>query len=596
MKKTITAFGCLLTTALFAQNISITELGRYTNGQVAASEITAYDAASKKLFITNSAGDSIDIIDVTNPSLPTYSNGIDITAYGGAVNSVVNLNNGFFAAAIESVVKQDSGSVVFFNTNGVFAKQVKVGALPDMLALTHDGTKVLVANEGEPNNTYTIDPEGSVSIIDVSGGVANLTQNDVTFINFNNAPTTIPGSLKKPGATWAEDLEPEYIALSENDSLAFVSCQESNVIVTIDLTTNTILSYKGLGFKDHSIFGNGLDASDKDFRINIANYPIKGVYQPDAIAAYAVNNNTYVITANEGDSRDYAGYSSETKISNLTLDSTVFPNAATLQADSVLGRLKTFTIDMIGDIDNDSINDEIYVYGARSFSIWDATGNLVWDSGDEIETYCAANHPTFFNCNDGKSSKQDTRSDDKGPEPEGVTIGEIGNKFYAFIGLERQGGIMVYDVTNPNTPSFTTYIHTIGSGTVLTDISPEGLLFIPKSKSHTNENLLIVSNEGSGTTTIYQINDLLVGIEQNELNNEFTIYPNPFKDIVKITTKNTLQNAQIKLFNSIGQLVYEQQNINEQTVVIERKNLTSGIYYLQLIEGDNTNTQKLIIE
>ena len=256
--------------------------------------------------------------------------------------------------------------------------------------------------------------------------------------------------------------------------------------------------------------GNGFDASNQDNGINIQNWPVKGAYQPDAIDYYSVNNTSYLVTANEGDARDYDGYSAEVRMDDLTFDPTAFPNAATLQTNDNLGRLKTFTEDVIGDTDGDGDVDELYAYGARSFSIWDQDGNLVWDSGDDFEQYIAANHPTFFNCNDGLASEMDDRSDDKGPEPEAVTVGQIGNSYYAFIGLERQGGVMVYDVTDPTTPSFVNFIQTYDttSGT-MTDIAPEGLVFVPADESHNGENLLIVSSEVSGTVAIYELQDCI---------------------------------------------------------------------------------------
>ncbi len=267
-------------------------------------------------------------IDLTDVSLPVVLSSIDLTTYGGGVNSVVNLNNGYFAAAIEAVNPINTGKVVFFTTNGVFAAQVDAGVLPDMLTVTKDGNKVLVANEGQPSDDYLTDPEGSVTIIDISVGVSNVTVANVTQLNFSGAPSTIAGSLKKPNTTWAEDLEPEYIAISADSEKAVVTCQESNVFVMIDLTNNTITGYKGLGYKDHSVAGFGIDPSNSDSSPNIATWNVKGIYQPDATTSMEYNNATYWLTANEGDSRDYGGYSSETRIKDLTLDPTVFPNAA----------------------------------------------------------------------------------------------------------------------------------------------------------------------------------------------------------------------------------------------------------------------------
>ncbi|MCC6186068.1 MAG: choice-of-anchor I family protein, partial [Chitinophagaceae bacterium] len=313
--------------------------------------------------------------------------GIDISPYGSGVNSVVALKNGYIAAAIEATVIQDSGKVVFFTTAGVYAKQVTVGALPDMITMTPDGKKVLVAGEGEPNGAYTIDPKGTINIIDISGGIAALTQANVKILSFDAAPASIAGTLRKPATAWANDIEPEYIAVNEASTLAVVGCQEANLFVMVDLTADTIKSYKGLGFKDYNLAGNGIDASDRDGKINIQNYPVKGVYMPDAIAAFTVAGNTYIISANEGDGRDYSGYLNEARIKSLSLDPTAFPTATTLKQDTVLGRLKVLTQDVIGDTDGDGDIDELYSFGARSFSIWDAAGNIVWDSKNDFEKY-----------------------------------------------------------------------------------------------------------------------------------------------------------------------------------------------------------------
>lgn len=580
-----------------AQNISVTELGRYTDGREGACEITAYNAATKRIFITNAATDSIDIVDINDPAMPVALGGVDVTLYGGGINSIADLNNGYFAAAIEDTVKQDSGKIVFFNTNGTYVSHVKVGALPDMITMTKDGNKVLVANEGEPDADYVVDPEGSVSIIDISGGVTNLTQAHVTHINFTNAPTTIPGALKKPNTTWAVDLEPEYITTNSTSTIAAVVCQENNAVILIDLVNNSVLAYKGLGFKDHSLAGNGFDASNEDNGINIQNWNVKGAYQPDAITSFEIGGNTYFATANEGDARDYDGYSSEVRIKDLTLDPTAFPNAATLQSDAELGRLKTFTADMIGDTDGDGDVDELYSYGARSFSIWDATGSLVWDSGDAFEKYIEANHAAFFNCNDGKASKSDSRSDDKGPEPEAVTIGQIGTKTFAFIGLERQGGIMIYDVSVPTAPVFETFIHSFNTTTgVMTDIAPEGLVFVPASESHTNTNLLIASHEVSGTTTIYQINDLFSNINVVDGKNmDVRLYPNPTNDIINVeVTNNTTIDLTYTVTNMVGQVVLTG-ILNRSVASLNLVELPKGVYNLSLYnEAQLIKTERIV--
>ncbi len=592
MKASLLALAGVIGTSLLAQNITVTEYGRYIDGREGACEITAYDKTSKRLFTTNAASDSIDIINVEDFQSPVHFGGINVHTYGGGVNSVVNLNNGYFAAAIEAEIKQDNGKVVFFDTDGNMIKEVTVGALPDMITVTKDGNKVLVANEGEPNDDYTNDPEGSISIIDISGGVTSLSQANVITLSLTDAPDNIEGGLFKPGATKAEDLEPEYIAVNENSTIATVICQENNVFIFVDLTTNTISGYKGLGFKDHSELDHGMDVSNKDDAINIQNWDIKGVYQPDAITSLTVGGATYWLSANEGDGRDYDGYASETRIGDLTLDPTVFPNAATLQEDSVLGRLKSFTPDMIGDTDGDGDIDELYSYGARSFSIWNEAGDLVWDSGDHFEQYFADNHPNFFNCNSGKASKSDSRSDDKGPEPESITVGKVGESYYAFIGLERQGGIMVYNVTNPEAPIFDSYVHSMNETTgLMTDIAPEGILFLSAEDNHSEYDVVISSHEVSGTTTIFKIEDNTIGYAE-ENNIEVSIYPNPVVNVLNIDG-NFDENTHYTITDINGKTM--KSNILN-TNSIDVKQLNNGIYVLSITFNDQLIYSKEFIK
>lgn len=591
MKKSLLLLSCSVSLAASAQKIAVTELGRYTDGRETASEIATYDSSSKKLFITNAVTDSIDIIDVTNPAAPSRLGGIDISPYGSGVNSVVALKNGYIAAAIEATVLQDSGKVVFFTTAGVFTKQVTVGALPDMITMTPDGKKVLVAGEGEPNSTYTVDPKGTIGIIDISGGITTLTQANVKILSFDAAPTSIPGTLRKPGTMVANDLEPEYIAINETSTLAAVGCQEANLFVLLDLTADTIKGYKGLGFKDYNLAGNGIDGSDRDNKINIQNYPVKGVYMPDAIAAYTVGGNTYFVSANEGDGRDYgSAYLNEARVKSLTLDATAFPTGATLKQDSVIGRLKVLTKDVIGDTDGDGDVDELYSFGARSFTIWDQTGTLVWDSKNQFETYFATNHPSFFNCNEGDSTAKDDRSDDKGPEPEAITVGKIGSKYYAFVGLERQGGIMVYDITTPTAPVFETFINPFKADGTSKDAGVEGLVFVPAKQSHTGKNLLVASHEVSGTTTIFQIDDLLPSTisEQKSFVNEFNLFPNPSQGNIQITMTEAVKGATVKVLNTMGQTVLSQE-MNEQSIQLDIAHLANGVYIVTISNEDNEN-------
>ena len=292
-----------------------------------------------------------------------------------------------------------------------------------------------------------------------------------------------------------------------------MTLQENNAVAVLDISSATFTKIIGLGFKDHLQLANKLDASDRDVpgssnsgAINIRNWPVLGMYQPDSIAAYQVKGKTYLVTANEGDARDYTGFSEEARVGSLTLDaasfgSQGFPDVTTgndgLRNSDHLGRLTVTTT--LGNTDSDPEFEKLYVFGARSFSIRNEEGGLVYDSGDELEQRTAALVPSSFNSN-GTADTFDTRSDNKGPEPEGLALGKIAGRTYAFIGLERTGGIMVYDISNPQSPQFATY-----ATTASTDLSPEGLLFIKKKDSPNGKPLLVVSHEVSNTVTIFGI-------------------------------------------------------------------------------------------
>jgi hypothetical protein len=493
-------------------SVELTPIGTYAseifnNG---GAEIVAHDPEKQRLFVVNLADVSIDVLSIKNPTAPTLLFSISVAPYGNQANSV-DVQGKVVAAAVQNDVKTDSGKVVFFDTDGNFLSAVTVGALPDMITFTPDGKKVLVANEGEPNDAYTIDPEGSVSIIDLSRGAAKVTQKDVitaSFRAFNNAVLDPSIRVYGPHATVAQDLEPEYITVASNSKEAWVTLQESNAIGVLDLKKGAFTKLIGLGVKGHTLLGNGLDASDRDTAINIANWPVKGMFLPDAIANFRFSGETFLVTANEGDARAYPGFNEEARVNELTLDPVVFPNAATLKQNTALGRLRVTNAN--GDLNHDGKFEELFSLGARSFSIWTTSGELVYDSGEDLERKTASALPTVFNSNNDANNSFDTRSDDKGPEPEGVTLGQISGHIYAFVCLERIGGIMVYEVTNPYAPQFVQYVNNrnfAGNPAAGTagDLGPEGLHFVEGKKSPNGSPLLLVANEISGTTTIFQI-------------------------------------------------------------------------------------------
>lgn len=486
-----------------ASPVSLALQGRYAGD---GAEIAAYDSTAQRLFVTDAGNARVDIVSIADPSSPTRVGSISVAP--GTPTSVA-VDKGVVAVAVAAPLKTDPGSVRFYDADGnALHPGVAVGALPDMLSFTPNHQALLVANEGEPSGYGAghVDPEGSVSVIDMKGGAAQLTQADVRTARFGGV--SIPAGVRVfgPDATPAQDLEPEYITVAKNSKTAWVTLQENNAIAELDVAAAAFTAVRPFGFKNHAVAGNALDPSDRDGpgnngRIAIVNRPVFGMYQPDAVAAYSAGGKTYLATANEGDARDWPGFAEEARVSALDLDDAAFPDESALKNDDdkAFGRL-TVTITK-GNTDSDPQYEKLYAFGARSFSIWSENGQLVFDSGDALEQITAAQLPLLFNSERGRDF--DTRSDNKGPEPEGLALGEIGGRTYAFIGLERIGGVIVYDITDPAEPQFVQYVNPAPG----VDTAPEGLLFINKSDSPTNAPLLVVANEVSGTTTIYEIAD-----------------------------------------------------------------------------------------
>lgn len=502
--------------------MSLAKIGSIDGGARAAAEITAYDATTKRLFIVNGAIGTLDVADLSVPTQPKLLSTIQVSQFGGSVNSVA-VHAGLVAVAIASEPKTSLGTVAFYDAASLqLLGSVQVGALPDMLVFTPDGKRVLVANEGEPNSYEaqdSVDPEGSVSIITVHAGINPqvATADFKAFIGQEAQLRAAGVRIYGPGANAAQDLEPEYIAITDDGKTAYVTLQENNAIAVVDIAAAKVTAIKPLGLKDHSVAGMGMDASDEDGGTNtnsgspavrIATIPVKGMYQPDAIAQFKVAGKQYLITANEGDARDWPGFTEEARVRShcsAGLDPQVFADPANLVRDSNLGRLR-ITIAPNGGVDGKNAAGQcnaLHSFGGRSFTIWDADVQRVHDSGDDFEqrTKGLANVP--FNSSHDNATL-DSRSPSKGPEPEGVAIGKMGAKTFAFIVLERVGGVLVYDVSNPVAPVYVTYLNTRDGQAG--DRGPEGVLFVPAAKSPNGKPLLIVGHEESGTTSVLQVN------------------------------------------------------------------------------------------
>ncbi|MGM0443935.1 MAG: choice-of-anchor I family protein [Fibrobacterota bacterium] len=569
-----------------------------------ATEIIDFDSRSQRIFSVNADAGQVEILALHADSLEHLS-ALDMSDYGDGVNSLA-VSRSLLAVAVEAEKTGERGSIEVFSiadpaAEPVHLKSFPAGYLPDMVTFTHGGSHILAANEGEPAEDYSIDPVGSVTLIDLRGGVQNAQAQEVLFDSFNESKAELQesgvrifGGVKEIALTgydasagtitcdadlstdWealyavlaytklddgeteddeekyrivevnaaestivlsdkldsdingvkslyiadksssvAQDLEPEYITVSADDREALIALQENNAFAVLDIEEATFTAIKPLGYKDHSRDGMGLDASEDEDAVTIQAEPLMGMYQPDAICTFVHAGTTYYLSANEGDAREYDVFEEEWKIKDLVLDPATFPTADALQKKSRLGGLKI--TNTLGDTDGDGDMDQLYVYGARSFSVWSDSATLIWDSGDDFEQITADSLPKNFN-SDNDEHSFDSRSGNKGPEPEAVTTGIVNGTPYAFIGLERVGGVMIYDLSTPEKPTFVSYVNhrdfsapfgdeTAAEIEAIGDLGPECIRFIPAAASPKNRAMILVSNEVSGSITVFELGE-----------------------------------------------------------------------------------------
>ena len=511
--------------------VAFVPAGSYVHGgfDESAAEITAFHPASQRAFVVNAQNKKVDVLDLKDINNPALVQSLDVADIGSTANSVA-VHGDIVALAVQANVKTDNGYVVLYDANIlVRINSIAVGALPDMVAFSPDGKTLLVANEGEPDDEYQVDPEGSVSIINIVD-INRPIVKKATFEAYNSQKQRLIDSgvrifgQKADGtmSTVAEDLEPEYIAVAKDGKTAYVSLQENNAIAIIDIASATVTDIKALGAKDHLQVGNELDVSNKDNAINITTWPIMGMYMPDAIDTYSIGDKTYIVTANEGDAREWGDFSDVMNFKDVQVDTTKYTSFACHELDcsdeKALGKLDFSSV--MGDANNDGVYETLYSFGARSFSIWD-TDNMsmpIYDSGSLMAKYTADKYPDNFNASNDKNDF-DNRSDNKGVEPEGVTIGQVGSQTIAFVGLERISSVMAFDVTDPmnvkllgeiNTRSFDdAKLEMAKNGTAAAnadgDLGPEGLTFISATDSPSGKPLLLVGFEVSGTSRVFEL-------------------------------------------------------------------------------------------
>lgn len=527
-------------------------VGRAVLGGEGAAEIVQYHGASQRIFAINNAGDetvvnAISIASLTGDAMAKNGEGVvnttnldsalvidmlkDAQNIGG-INSIA-INGDLMAVAAEAAAHADDGQILFYDLsdNQVrFIAAVPAGNLPDMVTFTPDGSKVIAANEGEPSADYTYDPEGSLTVVEIANGKpGKVTQLDLRAFNGQKAALEAQGmNFPSPAAgskingatintTVAQDLEPEYITATNEQ--AFVALQENNGFAILDLTDYSI-EVKGLGEKSWA--GLNIDTQEEG-KAEFYNWDnLYGLYQPDSIAQFEVDGNTYIATANEGDAREYffdvaseafcegmdydeddgcLAFTDELKVKDLPLDASI----AELADDDRIRSLRVTSTK--GDVDGDGDIDKLYAFGGRSFSIFNADAELVFDSGDQFSMKTKAIHGDLFNNGDDEN-EGDSRSENKAHEPEAITVAKIGKQTIAFIGLERMGGIFAYDVSEPANAEYLGYMINRGlenGADISGDLAPEGMIFIEAKQSPTGQPLLVVGNEVSGSVAIWQI-------------------------------------------------------------------------------------------
>ena len=526
--------------------LNLTQIARYSAGQYnvdgGVMEIVAYNQATEWAYAINGQSGKLAAIPLAGLTAGAHveeltGTEIDVKAlveaedstfqYGDMTSVAISPDSTTLAAALQAQGSNDAGRVALFTCeeDGSLTLEalVETGAQPDMVTFAGDGV-VLTADEGEPREGYgenIADPKGSVTVVDVEAQESTV----VDFSAFDSQRDQLAedGIVLKKGSAPSVDLEPEYIAVSGGK--AYVTLQENNAIAVLDIESQTFEGVYSAGFEDHST--TAIDLDKKDDAYDPQTYEsLLGIRMPDGIAAFTVEGTTYLVTANEGDAREWGDedlgtfYLSEDERDFGEEGVTSPTGAITAENSGLEGKVVFFKTEDFDGLDP----EKDYVFGGRSFTVFQATENgleEVFTSGDDFEALTAQYVPEYFNASNDNAVLDD-RSGKKGPEAESVTVGTVDGKTYAFVALERTGGVMAYDVTDPEAITFVNYVNTRDFGTTVEgseeyedgeldkwvtggDVAPEGLLFLDAASSPNGEPLLLAACEVSGTVAVYQL-------------------------------------------------------------------------------------------
>lgn len=520
-----------------ATEFTITQLGVFDSvSGSGGAEIASYHPATKQVYITNGARNRVDIVSIADPANPKWVGDINVSAYGDSINSVA-VGKSVVAIAVHRspIFATDgtptllSGQLVIARPSGSIIRAIDLGGVqPDSVTFTPDGLTALVAIEGEPicakDNPATTavnesldyslakDPRGSVAVVNLS----NPRTAKVKLAGFSKFTGT---EMKSQGLVVSltskepvVDFEPEYVSPA-NNTLAYVSLQEANAIAELDIRKAVITKVYSAGTTD--ISKTAFDLSDRDSSGGPSTFSnVIGLAMPDALAAFSVGKDNYFVSANEGDDRaDWSCFKvvDDKRAKDLKVDTTAFPNWSSESADARLGRVKVNP--NIGDQNADGLYEKIHLLSNRSFSIF-KNGSRIYDSGNlleqlQVSALGVANINGEWNTTTGAYAPQ-SRSDDKGPEPEGVTVGMVGSSRVAVIGMERMSALLFVDITNPAVPVVIKWeqmlpLSTIVPGRPGLTWSPEGMTFVSAKDSPTGKPLVLTAYEVSGSLSIHQI-------------------------------------------------------------------------------------------
>mmetsp|Transcript_87956 Transcript_87956/g.249112 ORF Transcript_87956/g.249112 Transcript_87956/m.249112 type:complete len:698 (-) Transcript_87956:318-2411(-) len=411
-----------------------------------AAEQMAYDPANKYAYTLSEQG-VVHVIDYDDASSPQVLSSYVVDLDGSTLTDVEVCGQMLFVGVVAST-KTDNGMVKVYSTvlrsspaAPALLQSVTVGPLPDMLLASPDCTILAVANEGEGSDSSgtLVDPEGSVSLVDLSdfsvstvslstgatdaeleasGVHLPLSLNAMEYFDdYGAASADLNWTSARAAYTPATQLEPEYLAWSSDGSKLYVNLQENSALATVLVAdgVGTVDSIEAYGLKDWSSSGGteGIDTVE-DGACTLEFKPgFKTMRMPDAIAIAEVDGTPYIFTADEGDDKEYDNFEEKQKFKDVLEDGATFSsdfpgfNASGSQgmADAFTNFGDTKMRITIGSAGVDYSTPSAPTFkgavgfGGRGISIYDVSGAIsrVWDSGSSFEKEQCAAYPWAHN-------------------------------------------------------------------------------------------------------------------------------------------------------------------------------------------------------